>query len=295
MDDTHAFEDPAMIVSEIVQFEGDNDVRFAQQRKYRQEKIEEIGKEIEVKSGTKKRKWTVIEDLRSDQVPFYSDTREMTDEAGVRGFDFSKKDVVSSVGQSYKRVNLLNLLIHLWPGNWLDQLKLVNKLLLKDNKERRNNRNSTYTSRTHQISQYEFWTFFGILLAARLEGRKGNMWDSSISSDEGFRRKTNFSQYLTKKRFLEIRKHMSHVFRDDTPQAEGDDWAQIMGGIRGFNENRRRVVKSPKIKVLDETMSAFRPRTTKTGNLPHLSFILRKPEPLGTEFKSVAAADLGTY
>ena len=44
------------------------------------------------------------------------------------------------------------------------------------------------------------------------------------------------------------------------------------------------------IKVLDESMSAFKPRTTKTGGLPNISFIARKPEPLGTEFKTVCCA-----
>jgi len=38
-------------------------------------------------------------------------------------------------------------------------------------------------------------------------------------------------------------------------------------------------------RVLDEAMSAYRPRTTKTGGLEHLSFVKRKPEDLGTEFK----------
>ncbi len=45
-------------------------------------------------------------------------------------------------------------------------------------------------------------------------------------------------------------------------------------------------------KVRDELISAFRPRTRKTGNLPHLSYLLRKPKPLGTEFK--CCADTGT-
>ena len=40
-------------------------------------------------------------------------------------------------------------------------------------------------------------------------------------------------------------------------------------------------------KVMDESMSAFQPQTTKTGNLHHLSYVLRKPEPLGTEIKTV--------
>jgi hypothetical protein len=31
-------------------------------------------------------------------------------------------------------------------------------------------------------------------------------------------------------------------------------------------------------------MSAFRPRTTKLGGLPNISFVMRKPEPLGKLF-----------
>ena len=38
-------------------------------------------------------------------------------------------------------------------------------------------------------------------------------------------------------------------------------------------------------KTFDEAMSAYCPRTTASGNLPHLSNIQRKPEPLGTEYK----------
>ena len=47
------------------------------------------------------------------------------------------------------------------------------------------------------------------------------------------------------------------------------------------------------VKVLDESMSAFRPRTTKTGGLPNLTWMIRKPEPLGTEFKTVCCSITG--
>ena len=40
----------------------------------------------------------------------------------------------------------------------------------------------------------------------------------------------------------------------------------------------------------DKSMSAIRFRTTAKGNLPHLSYIFRKAEPLGTEFKTVACS-----
>ena len=44
-----------------------------------------------------------------------------------------------------------------------------------------------------------------------------------------------------------------------------------------------------RVKTLDESMSAFRPQKTKTGNLPNISFILRKQKNLGTELKTVAS------
>jgi len=40
-------------------------------------------------------------------------------------------------------------------------------------------------------------------------------------------------------------------------------------------------------------MSAFHSQTHSTGNLPHLSFIMCKPEDLGTEFKIVACPMTG--
>ena len=45
--------------------------------------------------------------------------------------------------------------------------------------------------------------------------------------------------------------------------------------------------------VIDESMSAWRPRTTRLGGLPHLSHVPRKPEPLGTEFKCTADPESG--
>ena len=47
------------------------------------------------------------------------------------------------------------------------------------------------------------------------------------------------------------------------------------------------------IKTLDDLTSAASPQTTTTGDLLHLSFIFRKPEALGIEFKCVTCADTG--
>ena len=37
--------------------------------------------------------------------------------------------------------------------------------------------------------------------------------------------------------------------------------------------------------MFEESTSTIVPRTTPTGGLPTISYIMRKPEPLGTEFK----------
>jgi hypothetical protein len=60
-----------------------------------------------------------------------------------------------------------------------------------------------------------------------------------------------------------------------------------------FKENRHRTAMSPHEKVLIQLMSAFRPQTHKNGDLPNLSFIPRKPEPLGAEFKAIRCAATG--
>lgn len=60
--------------------------------------------------------------------------------------------------------------------------------------------------------------------------------------------------------------------------------------IKKFPQNRHANVAASFIKLVDESMSAWSPQTSKTGGLPHISFISRKPEPLGTEFKTGACS-----
>ena len=42
-------------------------------------------------------------------------------------------------------------------------------------------------------------------------------------------------------------------------------------------------------------MSAFRPRTTARGGLPNISFVKRKPKPMGTELRCAADGRHGPY
>ena len=56
--------------------------------------------------------------------------------------------------------------------------------------------------------------------------------------------------------------------------------------IDSFNEACNNIAASY-LKVRDKSMSVIIFHMTTKGNLPHLSYIFRKPWPLGTEFKKV--------
>ena len=93
--------------------------------------------------------------------------------------------------------------------------------------------------------------------------------------DHGFDAK----QYMPFHRFKSIRSYVSYMFRD--PSGEKSDWSEIRAAVEGFNAKQRLWVSAAGTKVLDEIMSAWCPQKTKTGGLPHLSYISRKPKPLG--------------
>ena len=61
-----------------------------------------------------------------------------------------------------------------------------------------------------------------------------------------------------------------------------DEWWREKLLSDGFNTACKNIAASF-LKVGDESMSAIRFWTTAKGNLPHLSYIFRKPDPLGTE------------
>ena len=71
-----------------------------------------------------------------------------------------------------------------------------------------------------------------------------------------------------------------------------DEWWRAKHLFVGFNTACKNIAASF-LKVGDESMSEIRFRTTEKGNLPHLSYIFRKPEPLGTKFKTVVCSVTG--
>ena len=91
-------------------------------------------------------------------------------------------------------------------------------------------------------------------------------------------------------RAQELLKFIPFAFHGDDMT---DPWNAVKSLIDGFNNNRAQNVVASHCNLADETMSSWSPTTTKYGGLPFLSFILRKPTPLGTEFKTMACTVLG--
>jgi hypothetical protein len=93
-------------------------------------------------------------------------------------------------------------------------------------------------------------------------------------------------------RFEQFRKFSPAMWKKK--EMEGtDEWWQGISMTDEFNKRRKKLVSASREKTADESMCAMRPRTTKLGGCPHISYILRKPEPLGTEFKKTCCAITG--
>ena len=140
----------------------------------------------------------------------------------------------------------------------------------------------------------EFKIFLGLLLAATTRVESGiHLWTISRKSTKHyFNEAPNFGRFMSLARFQKIRKFFSKCFADPAVK-KNDPWWHIIGGVNQFNNIRKRTFTRVPILVLDESMCTWRPRTTKRGGLPHLTYEMRKPESLGTEFKSTACETTG--
>ena len=124
----------------------------------------------------------------------------------------------------------------------------------------------------HDISEHEFWKFWGVLLAARIEGKQGGqLWQKD--EPKGYGCKVNLSPYLKEFRFHEIKCFVPYLFATDDLKSS-DPWWQFKAGIDLYNENRKQNVSPSLLKTFDESVSAFWPRTTRYGNLPNLNLLV---------------------
>lgn len=140
------------------------------------------------------------------------------------------------------------------------------------------------------VTKHEFWVFWGIIVASAAYGEKGE--NLFREGGKGIIYAPNLGRFMKFYRFKDIKSFIPWMVKDES-RKDKDPWWQFVKAVEDFNANRKSTVAASIWKVFDESMSAYRPRTTKTGGLPNISWIERKPEPLGTELKNVACALTG--
>lgn len=234
-------------------------------------------------------KWTVVANPGPP-----SEAPTEYEAVGLLDFDFDafrESKIAVQVGKGYE-FPFGELVKKLWPGDARKHRANMNDFLQAENRryEQECKGGTRKKKRKHKLtSEHEFWKFIGILIAASACGKKGaKLWEKETSrSHRTFSKPTDLGptgrDTIPAYRFAEMKKAFAHAFHDKSNPE--DPWAQVRLLIDGFNANRKQTLAASILKVLDESMSAFRPRTSATSELPNISFILRKPEPLGTEFK----------
>ncbi len=219
--------------------------------------------------------WTIIEKSLEDPVLAKERVKSFAAN-GVRGAKFNSP--VFDFEQYFW---------DLWPGLLTQQLETLNARIDEHN---RNVGPSCFGwKHVSECSMSEYKTFIAITIAATCYQQGGApLWQSKA---KGIVIPARFGRFMTLKRFKALRAHIPFIMSDADLESS-TPWWMIDRYLCDFLQNRKRLVAATCWKVLDKLMSAFRPRTRKTGNLPHLSYLLRKPKPLGTEFK--CCADTGT-
>ena len=155
--------------------DADNNHHPSRQHAHLAEKRELIGKLVAVKSkDAETLTWVVTKDTKKADNP--DDVKFL--ETGLLDFNFNHTPKRFG-GNKKKRINFLKVLIKLRPGSWEEQLvtRLNRRICDKSEQKRRNFCSLERPNVTTEVSPSEFWVFQGLILAARVCGKKvGNLW-----------------------------------------------------------------------------------------------------------------------
>jgi hypothetical protein len=102
----------------------------------------------------------------------------------------------------------------------------------------------------------------------------------------------NFGQYLSHDRYQRIARYLARGPQGVENLLPNDPWAQFRWLVDGFNNVRQRELQCSGRLNPDESMFAWKGKSG-VGGIPHLSFIKRKPKPLGLENKCVCDGETG--
>jgi hypothetical protein len=229
-----------------------------------------LGRQVTIKHKSKTMKWLVVDPFVLEDE--HNNNVAPSEPVGLKLFkstDYSKETVMAE------------LFLHLAFDDWRLAVAKINEAV-----EEQNNNNNK--KKVRPFTDVEFLLALAIFIGAAEFGVQGiNLWkegDKIGGEDEEWATMIphpEFDKILKLYRWKEFRHFLPFAFQEPNLKLKDDPWWKFDGAIEAFNSNRYKRVQSSQWLVMDESMSAWRPRTTPTGGLPNLSFILRKPEPLG--------------
>jgi len=139
---------------------------------HKKDKLVQSKYSVEVVGHDKKKViWEVIGDHEVEEP---SDHEEI----GLRGFDFKIFDQDEEVSVREEICGpYLKMLIKLWPGDWVDQLKRINKKVDEDNEMQRV-KGIVRFRKVRRFSSSEFWRNIGCMVSAPTFGLGGQrLWE----------------------------------------------------------------------------------------------------------------------
>ena len=118
-----------------------------------------------------------------------------------------------------------------------------------------------------------------------------SLWSSD--ADDGIVPPPSFQRFIKLYQFKEFRQFVVEIMADESLK-DSDPWWRLSSAVEEFNQRRRETVEASVWGIIDELMSAFRPRSSAKSQLPNISYIKRKPEPLGG-FSTFLLADCSYF
>ena len=131
-----------------------------------------------------------------------------------------------------------------------------------------------------------------LVITASLEVEHGveNLW-STVSN--GFKLPPDYGQFIPQHYFCAFVCGFPHLWSPEHLwYSEAVPWECFLPFVQAFNQQRHDLLMTVYL-LLDESMSTWRPKTSKSGGLPNITFEPRKPKPLGTMFKNGVEATTG--
>jgi hypothetical protein len=131
-----------------------------------------------------------------------------------------------------------------------------------------------------------------LVIAASLEVEHGieNLW---ATTSDGFKDPPDYGKFIPVHYFRAFVCAFPHLWSpEELWYSNNMPWDSFKPFVEAFNQKRRDLVRTVYL-LMDESMSAWRPKTSATGGLPNITFEPRKPKPLGTMFKNGVEATTG--